>query len=888
MFEADFKGKTTMLHCHLIFLIGMTLVYREICAVPQCAVKDGLVYYDACNLTEVPPLPEDIVLLSLNFNFIQEVNSSSFPLLKRLLILSLGSQKIYPVIIGKDTFRNLPNLQQLDLGFNNMIVLDPQAFRGLANLNKLLLYKNGLNGSILEEDYLQDLVSLEFLDLAFNEITRVRPHPSLYNMQHLRLLNLKLNHIETICEGDLDSFHGKVFTVLIINSNGLYRGNSQDWATCGNPFKNIILDTLDVGGNGWDVATTQQFCTAIQGTALESLKLSSHSMGSSFGFNNLQDPNNDTFAGLSNSGLRLLDISHGFIFSLNPHVFQYLSDLKWLDLNKNKINQIQKGAFFGLWNLQYLNLSYNLLGELFTYTFEGLENVLSIDLQHNHIGVIGGAPFKGLPRLQTVNLGDNALKVILSLPNLSFAFLAGNRLQSRDYNRIVAINATFLDLEGNRMDNLGDLYELLRYPVSQYIILRNNRFSYCDKYNDIAENNQLQYLDLGDNMLKLVWERLLCLDVFKVLSKLQVLHLNNNYLSFLPEGIFSGLVSLKRLNLASNLLTYISHNTFPASLRKLELSSNQLLHPDLQLFATLDYLDITYNRFYCDCLLSSLIVWLNQTNVTLAGSPNEMFCFGPPDFAGIPLYALTVDNCNEDKILEPLQLSLFIFTCVVLTMFLIAVIVFTRFRGTCFIWYKTMSRVFLKEQPPELDKKTYRYDAYVCYSSKDFEWVQNSLIRHLDFQYSDKNKFALCFEDRDFLPGEDHITNIRDAIWNCRKTICVVTKQFLKDGWCVEAFNFAQSRYFCDLKDVLIMVVAGSLSQYQLMKYQPVRAFLQRGRYLRWPEDPQDVEWFLNALSHRILKEKEVKKKPKKKKVTKKPKGKMNPKSLELNIVTVS
>ncbi|KAJ6666829.1 hypothetical protein lerEdw1_018831 [Lerista edwardsae] len=854
---------------HLIFLSGISLLWRTILATPGCSVQGWSAIYDWCNLTWVPPVPANITLLSLNFNFIQEVNATSFPLLTRLLVLSLGMQKATPVTIGKEAFRNLPNLVHLDLGGNNMLLLDPGAFVGLFTLRILRLYLNGLDESILEEGYLQDSVALEYLDLAYNRITRLRPHLSFYSMTNLDIVDLKLNQIEVICEGDLNSFQGKVFKLFILNSNRLYTNeNSVDWATCGNPLKNILIETLDVGGNAWNVATTKQFCTAIWGSPLVALKLSSHIMGPSFGFNNFRDPDNSTFAGLARSDLRWLDLSHGHIFSLNPYVFQYLTALELLELNQNNINQIQKDAFFGLWNLQRLNLSSNLLGELYEYSFKGLPNVLVLDLQHNHIGVIDRAPFQYLPKLQTLNLRDNALKTIGSLPNLLYVFLGGNRLSSTDTYKLTAINASFLDLEENRLSRLCDLYEFLRIPNVQYLILKHNSLSYCGKImdgkgndtcSDVAENSQLIYLDLGENMLRLVWESGSCLDVFKRLSKLRDLHLNNNYLSFLPEGIFNGLASLNRLNLAYNQLTYISHNAFPRSLRRLELSHNHLLYPNPDLFATLDFLDMTYNRFYCDCHLSSLIVQLNHTNVTLAGSPVNMFCFGPPELAGVPLYALPVDDCSEDKFWEPIQLSLFIFTCVTLTVFLLAVMVVARFRGTFFVWYRTVTRALLKEQP-ELDRKTCKYDAYLCYSNRDFEWVQNSLIKHLDSQYSDKNRFALCFEARDFLPGEDHIVNIRDAIWNSRKTICVVTKQFLKDGWCVEAFNFAQSRYFSDLKDVLIMVVAGSLSQYQLMKYSPIRVYLQRGRYYRWPEEQQDVEWFLYSLSHQILKE-EVKKK---------------------------
>lgn len=843
---------------HLIFLTGMLLVCQEILAIPKCSVERSIAYYDMCNLTRVPSVPEDVVTLSLNFNSITEVNVNSFPLLEKLLNLFIGTQLVSPVTIGKEAFRNLPNLQLLDLGGNLKIHLDPDAFVGLLNLHTLKLYYNKFTESILEGYYFQDLVSLEYLDLAFNAITRLRPHPLFYNISSLKILDFKLNHIETICEGDLDSFQGKDFKLLKLDSNYLYSRNPVDWSSCGNPFKNISIETLDISSNGWDIAITQQFFKAIQGVPVQFLKLSHHTMGASYGFSNLKDPDSDTFASLTMRGLRLLDISHGFIFSLQSYVFHYLHALELLDLSNNKINQIKKAAFFGLRSLKHLNLSYNLLGELLGDTFEGLDNVASIDLKNNHIGVVHQAPFKYLLKLQRLDLQDNALKEIDSLPqNLLQALLGSNRLGSI----INAINITYLDLEGNRLEDLGYLYKLLRFPDLKYAVLRYNRLSSCYKGNGtIPENNQLIYLDLGNNMLRLVWESKLCLDVFKALSKLQVLHLNNNYLSFLPEDIFSGLVSLERINLASNLLTYISHGAFPKTLRRLELSSNQLLYPNPELFATLDYLDLTFNRYYCDCHLSSFIVWLMQTNVSVAGSQNETFCFGPPVLAGVSLYALSVDDCDEDKMLEMLRVALLIFTFVTVIVLMVVVVAFTHFRGTCFRWYKTVTRAVLKDPQPQLDGKIHRYDVYLCYCSTDFEWVQRSLIQHLDTQYSDKNRFTLCFEHRDFLPGEDHIDNIRDAIWNSKKTICVVTKQFLKDGWCVEAFNFAQSRYFCDLKDVLIMVVAGSLSQYQLRKYQPIRAYMQRGHYLRWPADDQDVEWFLKTLSCYILKEKTVKK----------------------------
>ncbi|NXU62432.1 TLR5 protein, partial [Horornis vulcanius] len=843
-----------MMLCHQLLLVfGLSLAGGV-----GCYSEAHVAMYSSCNLTDVPSVPKDTVKLFLSSNYIRQVTVTSFPLLERLLLLEMHAQLVTPVTIGKGAFKNLPNLRVLDLGNNKILQLDLDAFVGLASLTVLRLFHNSLGDSILEERYFQDLRSLEELELSGNKITKLHSHPLFYNLTALKAVNLKFNWISNFCQTNLTSFQGKHFVFFNLGSNHLYKTDKVAWAKCSNPFKNITFSILDISDNGWSTERIQDFCAAIKGTQIIYLIYRSHIMGSGFGFDNLKNPDNSTFAGLGRSNLRFFDISHGHIFSLNSLVFQSLSNLESLNLFKNKINQIQRQAFFGLGNLNILNLSGNLLGELYDYTFEGLRSVTYIDLQQNHIGMIGDKSFSQLINLKTVDLRDNAIKRLPSFPHLTSAFLGDNKLMSV---ADVAITATQLEFERNWLANLGDLYVLFQIPDLQYIFLKRNRFSYCVKRANVIENNQLVYMDLGENMLQLVWERDLCLDVFGALPKLQVLHLNNNYLSALPQEIFRGLTSLKRLNLASNLLSHLSPGLFPQSLTNLNLSGNQLFSPEPEVFMTLSILDITHNSYVCHCALKSLLVWLNETNVTLAGSPSDRYCVYPPDFEGVPLSELTYDGCDEDELQQTLRFSLFIIFSVLHLVLLVAVIIYTRCRGICFVWYKTITKRLIDKQPQVADKSEYKYDAYLCYSKNDFEWVQNSLLKHLDSQYFDKNRFTLCFEERDFLPGEEHINNIRDAIWNSRKTICIVTRQFLKDGWCVEAFNFAQSRYFSDLRDVLIMVVVGSLSQYQLKKHKPIRNFLQRSQYLRWPEDYQDVDWFLDNLSCQILKEKKVQRK---------------------------
>ena len=71
----------------------------------------------------------------------------------------------------------------------------------------------------------------------------------------------------------------------------------------------------------------------------------------------------------------------------------------------------------------------------------------------------------------------------------------------------------------------------------------------------------------------------------------------------------------------------------------------------------------------------------------------------------------------------------------------------------------------------------------------------------------------------------------------------------------------AQSRCLADLNGALIMVVVGSLSQFHLMRHQSIRGLAQKRQYLRWPEDLQDVDWFLNKLSQCIVKKEKERKK---------------------------
>ncbi|XP_003791014.1 toll-like receptor 5 [Otolemur garnettii] len=842
---------------HLDLLLGMVLMTSPVFGISPCWFDGRMAIYHFCNLTQVPQVVSTTERLLLSFNYIRTLNTSSFPFLEKLQLLELGTQYTR-LTIDREAFRNLPNLRVLDLGGSQIDFLHPDAFQGLSHLLELRLFSCGLSDIVLKDGYFRNLKSLTRLDLSINQISSLYLHPSFQELNFLKSIDFSLNEIHTLCESELTPLQGKTLSFFSLAKNKLYKTSSGDWGKCMNPFRNMVLETLDVSGNGWTVDTTGNFSNAISGSQIFSLNLAHHVMGSGFGFNNIKDPDQNTFAGLARSSVIHLDLSHGFIFSLNSLLFGTLKDLKVLNLAHNKINKITDQAFYGLDNLQILNMSYNLLGELYNSNFHGLTKVAYIDLQKNHIGIIQDQTFTSLRKLNTLDLRDNALKTLNFIPSISTIFLGSNKLVTLPK---INLRATFISLSENRLENMDDLYFLLQVPHLQVLILNQNRLSSCNHRPTSAKNLSIEQLFLGENMLQLAWETELCWDVFKGLSHLQILYLNNNHLNFLPPGIFSDLTALRGLSLNSNRLTVLSSDDLPSNLEILDVSRNQLLVPNPDLFVSLSALDITHNGFICVCELSPFINWLNQTNITLFGSPADMVCTYPDSFSGISLSSISTEGCDEEEVLKSLAFSLFILFTVAVTLFLTAVLMVIKLRGFCFICYKTAQRLVFKDHPQETEADTYKYDAYLCFSSKDFEWVQNALLKHLDAQYSDKNRFNLCFEERDFVPGENHIANIQDAVLRSRKIVCLVSRHFLRDGWCLEAFSYAQGRCLSDLNNALIMVVLGSLSQYQLMKHQSIRGFVQKQQYLRWPEDLQDVGWFLNKLCQQIVKKGKKKKK---------------------------
>ncbi|KAM9798255.1 toll-like receptor 5 [Neosynchiropus ocellatus] len=613
----------------IALLVGCSQACRVVGPIADCVSR---------KLRSVPALPPNITHLYLEMNRIGEIDRTSLSGLEELQVLDLGRQ-FSRLVIRNDSFLRQTRLKKLVLGFNVDLRLEPRAFVGLSALQKLHLDYCSLQGSILEDSYLEPLTSLETLDLFGNRIRRLKPAMFFSNLTHLRELNLKLNRINRTCETDLAGFRGKHFTLLNLDSNMLGSG-SGGAGDCGNPFRGISFQTLDLSNNGF---LTADFFRAIQGTKIHQIHLSGPmGRGSSSKF--FQDPDRLTFQGLGNSSVRVFDLSKNFISALQDGVFSPLREVRTIDMSRNKVQQIHRNAFEGVGaHLRTLILSFNSLCEIQSHTFASLEHLQELDLSHNNIGMLGYNSFMGLHHLKELHLTGNSLSSLggaVSLPSLNVLMLNDNKVSSLYRVPEVAPNVTQLSLQNNQLTNLGEVSELLRrLPLLQTLLSGGNPVSWCSTATSESENgsNNLRELDLHDCNLQSIWSGGHCLDLFHNLSNLVTLNLRSNRLKDLPQSVFKGLTSLTKMDLSSNALTYLQPDVLPGQLRVLLLSDNFIAAPDPEAFTSVWVLDLERNRFHCSPALQNFLAWLNNTNVTLLTPAEELRCEFPPALHSVPL-----------------------------------------------------------------------------------------------------------------------------------------------------------------------------------------------------------------------------------------------------------
>ncbi|KAJ3611162.1 hypothetical protein NHX12_021178 [Muraenolepis orangiensis] len=257
----------------------------------------------------------------------------------------------------------------------------------------------------------------------------------------------------------------------------------------------------------------------------------------------------------------------------------------------------------------------------------------------------------------------------------------------------------------------------------------------------------------------------------------------------------------------------------------------------MQSLPALVYLDMQGNSFTCDCGNAWFLQWVITNKQTQVSDAYNFECNSPPNLKGRKLLEMNIRFCTVDVG----------FVCYISTACAVMVVMAVSFTHHFLQWHLVYAYYLLLAflyNTKHKDKRAHRYDAFVSYNANDEHWVLGELLPKLE----DEQGWRLCLHHRDFQPGKPIMENITDAIYGSRKTICVISHDYLASEWCSREIQVASFRLFDEQKDVLILVFLEDIPMQQLSPYHRMRRLLKRQTYLSWSRAVAHPDLFWEKL----------------------------------------
>uniref|UniRef100_A0A3B4W9B1 Toll-like receptor 13 n=1 Tax=Seriola lalandi dorsalis TaxID=1841481 RepID=A0A3B4W9B1_SERLL len=253
----------------------------------------------------------------------------------------------------------------------------------------------------------------------------------------------------------------------------------------------------------------------------------------------------------------------------------------------------------------------------------------------------------------------------------------------------------------------------------------------------------------------------------------------------------------------------------------------QSIHVDaLQSLPKLRYLDIRNIPLSCTCKNSLLQNWtIYNKNVQVV----YLYNLQCQNDANYKFHNFKTNVCYID-----LGEYLFFSTAVVIFLFTVTPLLYVKLYWKMKYSYYVF-RSWFSDQWRRLreEEENCKYDAFISYNSSDDQWVMDQLLPNLE---GNGSSFKLCLHHRDFELGRDIVDNIVSAVYSSRKTICVVSRNFLQSEWCSLEIQLASYRLFDEHRDVLLLVFLEPISERQLSAYHRMRKVMLKKTYLQWPD----------------------------------------------------
>ena len=522
-----------------------------------------------------------------------------------------------------------------------------------------------------------------------------------------------------------------------------------------------------------------------------------------------------------NSSVRKLYFDENHLYLVKPEAMLNLRYLEFISAKRN--NLIGDPAALVLTpiihNLRYIDLSEQ------SVKFNSRKNLFTIDLKQN-------ITFDMLPHLHTLKLDFTNGRIIGIECDMMYRCWANNTLKRFEIT-FLALNYVrgiipcftkleYLDMRGARISEL-DARFLNGMPSLQVLYaggaLTPAVFSKRNSSILFKNNRKLQYLDLS-NLDRRDFDPAL----FEPLKQLRTLDVSRNKL----EGI-GYIPSVTQLNISDNLFT--------------ELPNAILVHlqKTAEMYNRSGYLDITNNPLICSCATLPIIGnFMKQSLVHISHlHDGKLKCVMVSTGKQISIQEARnelLGVCQSAVVSVKTLASFYLF--IIISTAISAVLYKHRWK-LGFAFYKT--KEILCQSSSSENNEDFIFDAFVSYSSKNGSWVQKTLVTNLE-----KYGYSLCLDYMHFVPGQCITDNIVKGVNASKYTLLIVSRAFVKTGWCSFEVRYAQAHFMESNQQGIIGIVFPDVLQKPIP--QALNVLLNTINYIEIPNDEYGERLFWMRL----------------------------------------
>ncbi len=170
------------------------------------------------------------------------------------------------------------------------------------------------------------------------------------------------------------------------------------------------------------------------------------------------------------------------------------------------------------------------------------------------------------------------------------------------------------------------------------------------------------------------------------------------------------------------------------------------------------------------------------------------------------------------------------------------ILLYYRFHHELKVWMfaNKICLWLVTEKEVDRDKK---YDAFVSYSHLDESFVVEHLMPSLE---GGEKPFRLCLHFRDWVVGEWIPAQIVRSVETSRRTIVVLSPNFLKSVWAQMEFRTAHLKAIKEKRARVIVILLRDIGPAEKLDPE-LRAYLTMNTYVKWG-DP----WFWQKLRYAL------------------------------------